>query len=892
MGTEHHSLELAFESVDQEFNVRSFSITEEISRLWSVRVTGSCSNDNVPLADIIGKGAGFRISNTTQDGDPRYWTGMVEQCELLHANTTRGSTAQSTYFFHIVPLLWRTTQRRNQRIFQREKLPDIVKQLVEGDWKLEPRWNLKRDYNKHDYVVQYGETDFEFISRILEWAGISFFYEFKGGQEPKLVFCDAPTKGPERSAAISAFDEPPSAKPDEYARRVRTARTVQPGRVRLRDYEFRRQYNTDLIAESAEQAEQPEDFYEQYHYAPGSFYVDSDNPQPSTPKADDKGIKPRHDEKQGKLQADLILKALRKHKRVVSYETNCLDLAPGTVFKFKDHPRDDLDRKPLLSTGFSLEGRAEGDWVFSGTAHYTDYDWVPDRRHEKPRIVGMQSAFVVGKQGEEIHTDEHGRVRVQFHWDRQGRWNDESSRWLRVSQDWAGAGFGSFMLPRVGHEVMVAFYDGDPDQPVVVGRVYNKFNAVPYALPEHKTKSTWKGDSTPKGDGMNEITLDDKKGEELFYLRAERDLDKLVKNYETERTFDNHLQTVGTVRETVVGELEATMVGRRYLMQVMGKPTADDIKLPSITPKETTFEMKKDRIVFTTGKATLALIGNDIRMQADGIVTIHAKGADCILDGKNTLLNSGSPKKVKPPKKHDDVEAVEHDSEAADRIEQLQLAVEWAAEIAESAPEVDPGKLEAQRNAIDTRVELVEDNYHRAMSGEDPLPEHITKERLKLAHDGDDNGVRVPLNWESAEQFEEFKKELVEELAAAGVTDAQVVQIGSATTGWQGNPHKIPPKHWQTTSDADFAIYSPQAMAQAKAIGAPPNKKVVMNGKYSIVKNGTAEGNGFNDTPAGQRLEAFSRRWNKKLYGQEDVDGVDFKLNLLDEPMPMSTKVL
>ena len=115
-----------------------------------------------------------------------------------------------------------------------------------------------------------------------------------------------------------------------------------------------------------------------------------------------------------------------------------------------------------------------------------------------------------------------------------------------------------------------------------------------------------------------------------------------------------------------------------------------------------------------------------------------------------------------------------------------------------------------------------------------------------------------------------------------------MVQIGSATTGWQGNPNKTPPKNWQTTSDADFAIYSPQALAQAKEAGAPPNKKVVMNGKYSIVKNG----GGFDDTPAGERLQAFSRKWNKKLYGREDVDGVDFKLNLLDEPMPMSTPVL
>ncbi len=221
-----------------------------------------------------------------------------------------------------------------------------------------------------------------------------------------------------------------------------------------------------------------------------------------------------------------------------------------------------------------------------------------------------------------------------------------------------------------------------------------------------------------------------------------------------------------------------------------------------------------------------------------------------------------------------------------------QRSRDWGKKMADSAPPQDPATVAKEQKLLQDRVELLDENYKKVMAGEMELPPHISKERLKLAVEGGPDGRRVPLNWQSREQFDQFRKELQEELAAAGIKDAKVVQIGSATTGWQGNPHKIPPKFWQPTSDADFAIYSPKALEQAMDIGAPVNQKVIMNGKYSIVKNTTPEGTGFSNTAAGERLDAFSKKWNKILYGKEDVDGVDFKLNLLDEALPMSTPIL
>jgi type VI secretion system secreted protein VgrG len=679
MGFSHHRLEISFTAVGDDLSVRRFAIEEALSELWSVSVLASTENHDLPLAKIIGEGAGFRVSTATPTMPTRKWAGIVSRCEQLHANNADAVISQSTYYFEIVPQLWRATQRRNHRVFQQLSLPDVVK-VVLAEWDVKGDWKLTRGeafYPKHDYVVQYGETDYAFMRRILERAGITFFFNFVGvGDEPDLVLSDDPSKGLDRGVALPAFDEPPSSPPREYAKRIRTARTVQPGKYLLRDYEFRRAYNTELVGESKSNGKAPEDFYEQYEYTPGEFVVDKKGGQPSTPVADDRGMVPRHDDDEGARVAEQRLLAKRKRKELIRYESNVPDLAPGVIFKFDGHPRDELDGAPLLATRCFLEGSPGAEWTIGGVAIPKDVPWVPEELTPRPRILGMQSALVVGPKDQEIHTDEHGRVRVQFHWDREGKYDEKSSCWLRVSQDWAGVGYGSFVLPRVGHEVMVAFYDGDPDQPVVVGRVYGDFNKVPYELPKHKTRSTWKSDSTPKGDGLNEIMLEDKAGEELFYLQAERDLDKLVKKYESERTHDDHMQIVGEVRETVVGELEATMVGKRYFMQMMTKPGDGDLKIqeqdkPTISPLDTAIDMIDEQIIFTTGKATVAFDGKNIRLEASGNVTINAKGADCILEGKQTKINSGGPAAAPKPDAWNALEPGDYQSHKADVVEAM-----------------------------------------------------------------------------------------------------------------------------------------------------------------------------------------------------------------------------
>jgi type VI secretion system secreted protein VgrG len=235
-----------------------------------------------------------------------------------------------------------------------------------------------------------------------------------------------------------------------------------------------------------------------------------------------------------------------------------------------NHPRADLaEDKTLLVTELNIEGTPGEEWSIRGRAVFAAEPYRPLLVTQKPRLHSVQSATVVGEPGDEIHTDEFGRVRVQFPWDREGRNDDMSSCWIRVSQGWAGMGFGAIMIPRVGQEVLVGFLEGDPDQPIIVGRVYNGLNKTPYKLPDHKTRSSIKSDSSPGSDGFNEIMFEDQKERELVYEQAQKNRRRLVKNDEAatvgrdrERlVMGNELLTIGLDRTEVTGMNRTEITG-------------------------------------------------------------------------------------------------------------------------------------------------------------------------------------------------------------------------------------------------------------------------------------------------------------------------------------------
>ncbi|MCA9300620.1 MAG: type VI secretion system tip protein VgrG, partial [Phycisphaerales bacterium] len=304
---------------------------------------------------------------------------------------------------------------------------------------------------------------------------------------------------------------------------------VRHGAATIRDVDFRRPA-FELRGENKQAG--PEADYEHYDYRPGGFLIEPGQGG-DTPFADDRGIA-RHDDKFGKDRAARALIALRGGREAMTLGTNVLDLKPGTVFAASGHTHPEIDGRALLSTGLTIQGVTGEECFLTVHPPPTYVPFPPPAVSRRPPVSRVQTAVLVGPRGDDdIHTDEFGRVRVQFPWDREGIHDDKSGPWIRVAEGWGGRGYGMITIPRMGQEVLVSFLEGDPDRPIIVGRVENQTHPVPETLPENKTQSDYKSDSSPKADGFNRIRYEDKAGEEEVYIQAQRNQRALVKNDET-----------------------------------------------------------------------------------------------------------------------------------------------------------------------------------------------------------------------------------------------------------------------------------------------------------------------------------------------------------------------
>ena len=668
-------LQLSFDSGEDSLSVRRFSVREAVSTPFEVTIEACSPSEDLDLDAIVGKKASFRVRGAGIDlaGAPRggrLFRGVCSRIELIRAEPG----GLSTYSLRIVPALWLLTQRRNYRVFQHTSAPEIV-QAILSEWGIEAALRVDpAQHPKLEYRVQYGESDLDLVSRLLEDAGIALL--FPGGEgDPPVLLADDLRGGEELAGGPIAFiDDPSAAARQDFMTDVRLSHEVRPGKATIRDFDFRRSPRYELIASAAAGAARHEEHFEQYHYLPGSFLVETGAPQ-ETPIADGVGAA-RHEERTGKRRAERLLEAEQAARRVLSFKTS-VDVWPGAIFSMSGHPRADLGPgRRLLVTETSFEGTHDGEWTRRGKAALIgpEEPYRPLVRTLRPRIHSVQSAVVVGPSGEDIHTDELGRVRVQFHWDREGQFDERSSCWVRVSQGWAGGAFGMMALPRVGQEVLVSFLEGDPDQPIVVGRVFNNTTRVPYKLPEQKTVSTWKSDSSPGSGGFNEILFDDAAGSERVYMQAERNLEKLVKVdesdtiggnltkfvrlNETETTGVNRTIAVGANRTATIGAVDAAIVGDRHAVTMVQAPGVQGIAATGI-------DMVDRKITLSTGEATITLEGPNITLaaaagillEAASTITVHAAthihvaaGASVTIEAKggDVLIQGGPMVRINP----------------------------------------------------------------------------------------------------------------------------------------------------------------------------------------------------------------------------------------------------
>ncbi|WP_304166611.1 type VI secretion system tip protein TssI/VgrG, partial [Lonsdalea britannica] len=411
------------------------------------------------------------------------------------------------------PALWRLGLRTNARIFQAQKPEEIISFLLQEAGITDFAFALRNEHAQREYCVQYRESDLAFIERLAAEEGLFYFHEFGAGKH-RVVFADdavALGKGPDLffNLANQGLSEGAYVRQFNYREAVRTAE------VELKDYSFKTPAYGLSHKKLGEELDHQRESYQHYDY-PGRFKKD-----PS-----------------GKAFSCHRLDALRADAVTGQGSSNAGALMPGSAFTLTEHPNPMLNiRWQVVNVTHigtqpqALEEEGGGEpTMLTNTFGVVKASttWRPAMPH-RPMVDGPQIATVVGPSGEEIYCDEYGRVKLQFPWDRYGASDDQSSCWVRVSQGWAGGQYGMVAIPRIGHEVVVSFLEGDPDQPLVTGRTFHATNRPPYDLPEHKTRTVLRTE-THQGEGFNELRFEDQAGEEEIYLHGQKDLRAMVEH--------------------------------------------------------------------------------------------------------------------------------------------------------------------------------------------------------------------------------------------------------------------------------------------------------------------------------------------------------------------------
>ncbi|MEM7024180.1 MAG: type VI secretion system tip protein TssI/VgrG [Pseudomonadota bacterium] len=517
------------------FAFRHMAGREALSELFEYRIELLSEDDGIKLEEVLG--STLMLTMSLQGGATRYLHGHVVQ--FAYAGTD-GSYA--CYHARVQPWLWFLSTTEDCRIFQEMSAPDIITEIFGKYSVANYTFKLNEDHPVRNYCVQYNENDLNFIKRLCEDDGIFFYFEHSNG-EHKLVFCDDNQSYMQRPG----YETVPYYSRDDQSRRERdhlydwrSILDVRPGRFIHTSFDFERP-RAELEARRLSPMQHAQSEGEIYSYP--ACYTDIGR---------------------GEHLARVRLEQNQAtHKRMRGAGT-VAGLSSGQTFSLTNYPRKDQNEHYVV---IAVEHEIWADAYRSSSSNGDEEPYLctievqpaavpfrPPAVTPKPVMAGPESAIVTGPPSEEIWTDQYGRVKVQFPWDRLGQNNEKSSCWIRVSQAWAGSGFGSIQIPRIGQEVLVEFLQGDVDRPIITGRVYNGNNMPPYDLPAGATQSGLKSNSSKGGGGSNELRFEDKKDHEEAFFHAQKDYNAVVENDKTETVKNNETITIEASRtETVKG---------------------------------------------------------------------------------------------------------------------------------------------------------------------------------------------------------------------------------------------------------------------------------------------------------------------------------------------------
>ncbi|SFG69041.1 type VI secretion system Vgr family protein [Pseudomonas sp. NFACC45] len=546
--------------------LQSMDGSEELGRLFHYELDLTSEDRAIKFDQLLGKPMGLTLE--LYNGGKRYFHGIVSSCRQL---TGHGQFAG--YRVSLRPWFWLLTRTSDCRIFQNKTVPDIIKQVFRDLGFSDFEDSLSASYREWEYCVQYRESSFDFVSRLMEQEGIYYYFRHEK-ERHVLVLADA--YGAHSTPAD--YDAVPFYPPDRQMRERdhfydwQLAREVQPGSLALNDYDFLRPRASLEVRSSVVRNHSNAD-HPLYDY-PGEYLQSND----------------------GDHYARTRIEAIHSQFERVQLRGRARGLGSGHLFTLTGYDRADQNREYLVVVArYQIRqevyesGQSDSAEQFVSELDCMDagQTFRPLPLTPMPIVRGPQTAVVVGPSGEEIWTDQYGRVKVHFHWDRHDQSNENSSCWIRVSQAWAGKNWGAVQIPRIGQEVIVSFLEGDPDRPIITGRVYNAEQTVPYKLPANATQSGVKSRSSKDGSqaNFNEIRMEDKKGAEQLFIHAEKNQDIEVENDETHwvghdrsKTIDNdetvhvkHDRTetvdnnetikIGVDRKETVGNNETISIG-------------------------------------------------------------------------------------------------------------------------------------------------------------------------------------------------------------------------------------------------------------------------------------------------------------------------------------------
>jgi type VI secretion system secreted protein VgrG len=522
------SLAITVSKLFEDAGLRLHALTarQGLSSLEEIELELLGLTPDVAPEDLLGKACGVDIGGAGER--QRHFNGIVMRFGL-----GRMIGGQHSYRVSVRPRLWLLTRTTDCRVFQDMTVPAIVEQVLGDNGETDYKLKLYRSYRTRNYCVQYRETDFNFIARLLEDEGIYWYFEHGPGEHRLVLVDDLNAHELAPGCDDLPFFETLHGKgaQAEHIGQWDFSREVQTGKVTLTSYDFKRPL-VSLEVDATLQREHEVADFEQFDFQ-GDYTQLQDG---------------------RKLAHDRIEEAQARHERL-SGRSNAQGLAVGFQFAMSRHPRADQNQKYLCTqTRISVQSAGhEAGSGGAGGAYHCSFEALPAshafravRRTPKPFVQGPQTAVVVGPGGEEIYTDTYGRVKVQFHWDRYGKKDEKSSCWVRVSSPWAGKSFGFIQVPRMGQEVVVDFLEGDPDQPLITGRVYNAEQMPPWALPANATQSGVLTRSSKGGayGTANALRFEDKKGSEQLWLHAEKNQDIEVENDETHWVGHDRTKTI------------------------------------------------------------------------------------------------------------------------------------------------------------------------------------------------------------------------------------------------------------------------------------------------------------------------------------------------------------